>query len=101
MQTKQKQLAPCSFCIRHLSIGPVYYCKIRQSDGSMSSGVNTNQTSKNGAINWAVDYLQKNGKSSIHGVSLFNTTTTMKEIAEDFFNWKGKWAVDKKIIGNR
>lgn len=86
---------PFSLYLRKNKNTKVYYVQFKNPDGSFRPGISTGQTAKTKAEAWAYEYL------SNHGNFYPEARLTFKDFADDFFNFNGKWAMDKKAVGKR
>ncbi len=73
----------------------VFYVQFKQPDGSYSTAKSTGCSTKKAAREWAENYLMS------HGVPLKGGNTSFKDFSEDFYNYSGEWATDKKVRGLR
>ena len=73
---------------------PVYYVKYRLPDGSWGTGRSTGQNSKYRAEAHCIEYLQTGGIVAKEKV-------TLEEYSRNFFQWTGRWAIDKRVRGLR
>lgn len=76
--------------------GAVWYCRFRDLDGERVTPKSTGETAKARAEQWAVTYLQKG-----QGRIVKSESVTLESFAQDFFNWSGAWATDKRARGMR
>jgi len=74
---------------------PVFYARFKNPDGSYSTAQSTKQTSRRAAENWAIEYLQKKGRP------LPGSKIKFGQYAQDFYNWNGEWATNRRVEGKR
>ncbi|MBN2401712.1 MAG: tyrosine-type recombinase/integrase [Spirochaetes bacterium] len=72
----------------------VYYVQFKKSDGSYDTAKSSGCTSRYAAEAWAEDYLLKHGRTTLRDVLFIR-------FAENFFDWNGTWATNKKVQGKR
>ena len=74
---------------------PVYYAQFKLPDGHYTTAKSTGCMSRRAADTWAYDFLQK------HGIPMPGRDITFERYADNFFNWDGRWALDKRAAGKR
>ncbi len=72
---------------------PCYYVQFRQLDGKRSNPVSTGEKNKGRAEKKAIEMLMAGDAVS--------SDVTFREYSRDFFNWNGRWALDKRSKGKR
>ncbi|MBN2161030.1 MAG: tyrosine-type recombinase/integrase [Spirochaetes bacterium] len=73
--------------------GRYYYALFKLPSGEWSSARSTGETTKGKAEAWAINYIQA-------GI-IVTKNSTFREYAENFFDWNGAWATDKRVRGLR
>jgi integrase len=79
---------------RKVKSGHIYYVKFRLPNGQFSSGKSTGTSNRDKAVRFAEESLKEDSFINHGGTSLWR-------YARDFFNWDGKWALDKRSSGDR
>jgi integrase len=81
---------------------PVYYTRFRNDDGSWTSGRSTGQTVRTIAEGWATaevkcrrTHAEREEQEQQAGITLAAFAGT------DFFNYSGRWALDRRASGKR
>src|SRR5208337_1304774 len=74
--------------------GHYFYARFKLPSGKWSTGKSTSETAKGRAERWAIDYLSA-------GQIITKEYITFKDFSNNFFNWEGAWATDKRARGLR
>lgn len=87
---------PFTFYTRKRKDGKkIIYIKFKRPDGSYTTGMSTGHTSRNQAEAWAFQYMIK------HGPFLPSQDITFDVFTQNFFDWEGSWAIDRRARGLR
>lgn len=74
---------------------PIFYVQFKKPDGAYTTAKSTGQTTRRAAVEWVENYLEK------HGKPLPGRDVTFAAYAENFFDWNGAWATNKRVQGER
>ena len=81
---------------------PVYYARFRQDDDSWASGVSTGQTVRALAEGWATTEVKQRREQAEQQQLQRKANVTFGAFAGvDFFNYDGRWALDRRASGKR
>jgi integrase len=81
---------------------PVYYARFHEDDGSWTSGLSTGQTVRAIAEGWATQEVKHRKESDEKELQEKKSGITFREFAgSDFFNFQGRWALDRRASGKR
>jgi integrase len=79
---------------RKVKSGQIYYAKYKLPNGLFTSGKSTGTGNREKAKQIAEQTIRNGDVISHQGISL-------ERYAKDFFDWDGKWALDKRSSGDR
>jgi integrase len=79
---------------RKVKSGHIYYAKYKLPNGLFTSGKSTGTGNREKAKQIAEQTIRNGDVISHQGISL-------ERYAKDFFDWNGKWALDKRSSGDR
>jgi integrase len=81
---------------------PVYYAKIRKSDGSFGTAMCTGESVRSRAAAWAAEqFNQINTIAPAAPEPEPLNVPNLADFARDFFTWESPWRIDRAVSGKR